>query len=137
MPILMNSGEAGLMLIDSDVLIWYMRGNPKARKVVEDLAPFPISSVSYMELIQGLRDKKEMKALREFVVNKKISILHISSEISQKAIFYMEQFSLSHNLRMADALIAATASIYGNVLLTGNSRHYLHIKEIEVKKFRP
>ena len=101
------------MLLDSDVLIWYMRGNLKAKKVIENLGPFPISSVSYMELIQGLRSNAEMKVLREFIGKKGISILHVSVDISQKAIFYMEQFSLSHNLRMADALIAATASMHG------------------------
>ena len=125
------------MLVDTDILIWYMRGNLKAKKVIENLSPFSISSVSYMELVQGLRNKKEMKALREFIINRKIPLLHISAEISQKAIFFMEQFSLSHNLRVADALIAATASIHGVILLTGNSEHYVFIKEIKVKRFQP
>lgn len=42
------------MLIDSDVLIWYMRGNENAKRIVIKSIPFKISVVSYMELVQGL-----------------------------------------------------------------------------------
>jgi predicted nucleic acid-binding protein len=126
-----------LVLVDTDVLIWYLRGNLKAKKVIDALGPFSVSSINYMELVQGARNRHDLIMLRRFVRARDIEVLHVNEEISQKALFYTESFSLSHNLRTADALIAATASAMGADLLTGNARHYDPIKEIHVKKFLP
>ena len=38
------------MIIDTDVLIWYMKGNEKAYKAIEMADSFFISVVTYMEL---------------------------------------------------------------------------------------
>ena len=125
------------MLVDTDVLIWYMRGNEKAKKIVDKGGAFYISSVNYMELLQGIRNKEELRLLRHFLTQRKIEIVHVSEDVSQKALNYMEEYSLSHNLRMADAMIAATVLILGVTLLTANSKHYLPIKGIKIKQFRP
>jgi len=53
------------MLIDTDVLIWYMRGNENAYQAIENTDTFFISVITYMELIQGLRNKKELALLRK------------------------------------------------------------------------
>lgn len=126
-----------MTLVDTDVLIWYMRGNQKAKKVIDQLGAFYISSVNYMELLQGIRNKEELRSLRHFLTQRQIQISHVSEEVSQKALNYMEEYSLSHNLRMADAMIAATALILGVTLLTANSKHYVPIKGIQIKQFRP
>ena len=125
------------MLVDTDVLIWYMRGNEKAKKIIDKVQTFYISSVNYMELLQGIRNKEELRLLRHFLTQRKIEIVHVSEDVSQKALNYMEEYSLSHNLRMADAMIAATVLILGVTLLTANSKHYLPIKGIKIKQFRP
>jgi predicted nucleic acid-binding protein len=52
------------MVIDTDVLIWYMKGNPNAYKTIENSKYFFISVVTYMELVQGMRDKNELNYLR-------------------------------------------------------------------------
>ncbi|MFC1821276.1 type II toxin-antitoxin system VapC family toxin [Thermodesulfobacteriota bacterium] len=124
-----------MFLVDSDVLIWYMRGNPKAKKIIDELWTFRISSINYMELVQGIRDKSELKALRKFIAEREIETVHLSVDISQRALYYMEQYALSHRLTMADALIAATASYTTDILLTGNHKHYRPIKEIKVQRF--
>jgi predicted nucleic acid-binding protein len=125
------------VLVDTDVLIWYMRGNEKAKKIIDKVGTFYISSVNYMELLQGIRNKEELRLLRHFLTQRKIEIVHVSEDVSQKALNYMEEYSLSHNLRMADAMIAATVLILGVGLLTANSKHYLPIKGIKIKQFRP
>ncbi len=125
------------MLVDSDVLIWYMRGNQKAKKAIDGLGSFFISTVNYMELIQGVRNREELRLLRRFIAQRQIKIVHINDEISQKALHYMEEYALSRNLRMADSFIAATTSILGITLLTSNAKHYLPIRDIQVKRFKP
>jgi len=49
------------LIIDTDVLIWYLRGNEKAKKVVEANIPFSVSAVTYIELIQGMKNKEEFR----------------------------------------------------------------------------
>jgi predicted nucleic acid-binding protein len=123
------------MLIDTDVLIWYMRGNEKAYQVIENSNSFFISVVTYMELVQGLRNKKELNNLRKALHGWNAHILYISEEISAKAMFYVEQHFLSHSVQLADALIGATAIAYGFPVLTGNDKHYKVMKDLEIKKF--
>ena len=123
------------MLIDTDVLIWYMRGNEKAYQVVENLDNFFISVVTYMELVQGLRNKKELNHLRKALHGWNAQILYLSEEISAKAMFYVEQHFLCHSMQLSDALIGATAIAYGFPILTGNDKHYKIMKDLEIKKF--
>jgi len=124
------------MLIDTDVLIWYLRGNEKAFKLIENLDNFSISVITYMELVQGMRNKKELNNLRQALHAWNARILYISEEISAKAMFAVEQHFLSYSLQLADALIGATAVVYGLSLLTGNDKHYKIMKEIQIKRFR-
>ena len=124
------------MLVDTDVLIWYLKGNENAYQVIENSSNFFISVVTYMELVQGMRNKKELNNLRKALHIWNAKILYISEEISVKAMFYVEQHFLSHSMQLADALIGATAIGYGNPVLTGNDKHYKVLKDIEIKRFR-
>ena len=124
------------MIIDTDVLIWYLRGNEKAFKTIENLESFSISVVTYMELVQGMRNKKELNNLRQALHTWNATILYITEEISAKAMFAVEQHFLSHSMEIADALIGSTAVAHGLPLLTGNDKHYKIMKGVQIKKFR-
>lgn len=124
------------MVIDTDVLIWYMKGNEKAYNTIENSAKFFISVVTYMELVQGMRNKNELNTLRKALHAWNAKILYISEEISVKAMFFVEEHYLSHSIQLADALIAATAIAYGLPILTGNDKHYKILKSLQLKKFR-
>lgn len=60
-----NLEEGGHLIIDTDVLIWYLRGNKKAASAVVNAVPFAVSIVTYMELLKGMRDKKEMRIMKK------------------------------------------------------------------------
>lgn len=125
------------MVVDTDVLIWYMRGNEKAYQLIENSNNFFISVITYMELVQGLRNKKELTQLRKALHAWKTQILYVSEEISAKAMFYVEQHFLSHSMQLADALIGTTAIAYGLPIITGNDKHYKGMKNLQIKKFVP
>ena len=125
------------MLIDTDVIIWYMRGNEKAKKLITSSIGFHISVVTYMELVQGMKNKTELLALRKAMRLWKTNIVYIDHEISSKAMFYVEQHYLSNALELADALIAATSVSTGLPLATGNYKHYKVFKELDLTRFRP
>ncbi len=125
------------MIIDTDVLIWYMKGNEKAYEIIEKSNAFFISVVTYIELVQGMRNKWELNNLRKALHGWNAQILYLSEEVSAKATFYVEQHFLSHSLQLADALIGATAIAYGYPILTANDKHYKVMKDVQIKKFRP
>lgn len=126
-----------MFVVDTDVLIWYLRGNEKAFKTIETFERFSLSVVTYMELVQGMRNKKELNIFRQVLQRWKAEIFYITEEISAKAMFAVEQHFLSHSLQLADALIGSTAVAHGIPLLTGNDKHYKMMKDVEIKKFRP
>ena len=125
------------MVVDTDVLIWYLKGNESAFKAIEEFNKFSISVVTYMELVQGMRNKKELNSLRQALKIWNTKIIYISEDISAKAMFFVEQHFLSHAIQLADALIGATAIFCGEPILTANDKHYNVLKDLQIKKFRP
>ena len=125
------------MIIDTDVLIWYLRGNNNAKKIINESIPFKISMVSYAELIQGIRDKKELKILQKYLKNWSTEIIQVNENISTRAMFLVEDFYLSHSLEFADAVIAATVLEKQEILLTANYKHYSFIPNIQINRFKP
>ncbi|MDX1604860.1 MAG: type II toxin-antitoxin system VapC family toxin [Candidatus Competibacterales bacterium] len=125
------------MLVDTDILIWNLRGNEKAAELLDGHPCFAISAVSYMELVQGLRDKTEFRALRRALRLWQTEVVAIDQAICARAVFLVEEYTLSHNMQMADALIAATALHLGATLVTANDRHYRHIDGLDIALFRP
>ncbi len=89
-----------------------------------------------MELVQGMRNKDELRALQKTLREWNVKTIFINEEVSAKALFYMEEYFLSHSMQLADSLIGATATAYGMTLITANDKHYRVIKEIEIKIFR-
>lgn len=125
------------VLIDSDVLIWFMRGHPKAVAALETAGDWYISAVSYMELIQGCRNKAELKAVQKALKSVDDGVLPVTQAISDLACTLVEKYSLSHSVHLADALIAATALHHGLPLLTANIKHFLAIEALKIKTFKP
>jgi predicted nucleic acid-binding protein len=125
------------MIVDTDVLIWYMRGNPRAAAFVSELPPFALSAVTYMELVQGMRNRGELLSLRRALHAWRSPVLPLTEAITHRAVGYVEQHFLSHSLRLADALQAATAVEHGMPLATGNAKHYRPVAELPIHPFLP
>ena len=125
------------MLGDTDVLIWNLRGNEQAAERLDDMRGFAVSAVTYMELVQGLRNKQEQQQLRRAMRYWEVELVHLHEGISARAAFLVESYALSHGMQMADVVIAATALELGITLLTANDRHYRHIDGLKIEIFRP
>jgi predicted nucleic acid-binding protein len=125
------------MLMDSDILIWLTRGHAGARAVLDKIKPWRISSVTYIELAQGCRNQQELKQVKQGLLAADTEIIPITANISSLAMSLIDEYALASGLRLADALIAATA-LEGNLtLLTANTKHFKHIKHLKVKGFDP
>ncbi len=124
-------------LIDTDVIIWYLRGNQKAYDLIHSIDEFCISSITYMELVQGMRNKDELRILQKTLRQWNVKTIYVNEEISAKALFFVEEYFLNHSMELADSMIAATASMYGMTLITANDKHYKVVKDLSMEVFRP
>lgn len=124
------------VLIDSDVLIWFARGNLQAATAINNISNGYISAISYMELLQGCRNKTELKAMHRAFKSNDHDVLPVTHIISDLACELVEHYALSHSLYLADALIAATALSHDLVLLSANDKHFSALKDLKLRVFR-
>ena len=125
------------MLIDSDVLIWLTRGHRGAAARLQTLTPWRISTVTYIELAQGCRDKAELERLKKGLTQSATEIVPLTEAIGARAAQLIDRYALSHGLQLADALIAATALEQRHTLLTANVKHFGAIDGLLIERFEP
>jgi len=71
-----------LILVDTDVLIWVTRKDPHASAFLDSFDDLAISDVTYMELIQGAKNKREAQAIDKTLKNMEVLRLPITSSMS-------------------------------------------------------
>ena len=125
------------MLVDTDVLIWHLRGYPQATRRLDQIDALMLSAVSYLEVLQGMRNKAELVAVKKMLQRRAATLLPLSEAITHRAIDLMEAITLSHGLQMGDALIAATALDHGLPVLTANVKHFGAVQGLKVEAFLP
>ncbi len=125
------------MIFDTDILIWVQRGNEKAAKLIENDKDKYLSIQSYMELLQGAKNKTQHIYVKDFVCEFGFTILPFTENIGHRALIYVEENSLSSNMRAGDAIIAATAVENNVTLLSSNVKHFKAVKELQLKSFKP
>lgn len=127
------------VIFDTDVLIWYLRGYQKARRFIEDVAHErrALSSLTFMELLQGCRNQQEGRQLKAFISENISLVIHPDEIISRRAIALLEQHAFSHGPRVVDAIIAASALETASSLATANVKHYRVVAPLNLIQFKP
>lgn len=125
------------MLIDSDVLVWLTRGHVGAAQRLHEIKPWRISVVTYIELAQGCRDKAELARLKKGLAARQTKVLQVTPAVSQHAAELVDALALSHGMRLADALIGATAVEHGLTLITANVKHFGAVGGLSIEAFLP
>jgi predicted nucleic acid-binding protein len=125
------------MLVDTDVMIWLLRGNSAAARALEVLDEITLSDVTLIELLQGAHNKDEQKKIKILVTEYTFRLVPVSERISNRAVTLVESHALPDGLRLGDAFIAATALEHALPILTANIRHFAKISGLECKRFVP
>lgn len=125
------------MIFDTDVLIRVFRGHEGAAQLVEGQDERRISLVTYAELIQSARSRKELREIKHFLNDHAFLTLPLTENIGHRASVYMEEYTLKTALSLADAVIAASAVEHHLTLCTANRKHYRAINELDLKTFQP
>lgn len=114
---------AARLLVDTDVLVDYLRDFPAAVAFVERRAEdLLVSAVSVAELFAGVREGQEWATLESFILA--FDVVPVDREIAERGGLYRREFMRSHRLGLADALVAATADAVDADLATLNTKHF-------------
>jgi predicted nucleic acid-binding protein len=114
------------VLIDSDIVIEVLRGRDQAiltqwSELADSHSPILVSPVTFAEVGAGAFPKESQMISRFFAP---LTCVVIDQKIGQLAGEYLRQYSKSHSLKIADALIAASAAQNQAALWTRNRKHY-------------
>ncbi len=111
------------MLLDTDVLIDFLRGLTEAREFIASLPrDAAVSAVTVAELHVGVREGAERQALDAMLAT--FRILPLDAETARQGGLLRRDYGKSHGVGLNDALIAATAQRNGLLLATLNIKHY-------------
>lgn len=120
-------------LLDTDVLIDYLRGHPQAVAFVSALPDIVyVSSITVAELHVGVREGPERVALADLLST--FRNLDISSEMAQQAGLLRRDYGRSHGVGLNDCLIAATALAHNLQVCTLNVKHFPSLKKAQLKQ---
>lgn len=118
------------IIVDTDVLIDFLRGNDKAITFIDKFSPHIIlSPIVIAELYAGVKGADEQSVLDNFI--SLFRVVPIDSEIAKAGGLYKRDFGKSHRVGLADAILAATADKENAELKTLNIKHYPMIKGIK------
>lgn len=118
-------------IIDTSILVDYLRGVPLAVDFLDSIELPCISVITGMEIIQGSRNKKELEINFSFLNN--FRIIEINREISKITMNLIKKYRLKYNAKILDTFIAATAINQNKKIITKNIKDFQFIKEIKIK----
>jgi predicted nucleic acid-binding protein len=119
------------VLCDTCVLVDFVNGrSEQITELKANAIQLFINPVVELELLQGARNKAELLRLEKIVMM--FYNVEMSVEVVDVARQLIKLYSLSHSLRLADALIAATALVYDLDLLTYNVKDFRFIPQLEL-----
>ncbi len=111
------------MLLDTDVMVDYLRGHPPARIWLASYAqPIALPGLVAMELLQGCRNLVDQRRLEREL--QRFTLHWPTAADCQRAFHDFAAFHLSHGIQLLDTLIAETAVGLNEPLATFNIKHY-------------
>jgi len=113
------------VLVDTNILVDLLRSYQPSLEWKETLGDsiIGISSIVWLEVIQGAQDKRSRNTASTFL--SQFEVVYITEADQKWAMKQVFQYKLSHNVDLTDALIAAPAHRLQLPLYTRNTKHFL------------
>lgn len=112
------------ILIDSDVIIWFLRGKPEIVEklsILFDSSHLFVSVITITEIFAGAK-KSELKIIDDLFTS--LGIIEINTKIAKLAGLFINEYRKNSMVETADALIASSAKINNLMFWTFNKKHY-------------
>jgi predicted nucleic acid-binding protein len=115
------------ILLDTDILVDFLRGHSKAIAFVKaNSTRVILSTIVVAELYAGVKGDSEQDVLDDFI--SLFRIVPVSVNIAKTGGLYKRDYGKSHGVGLADAILAATAEAEDAELKTLNVKHYPMLK---------
>jgi hypothetical protein len=123
-----------MVIVDTDILIWILRGRKEIIEKFKSLivkydGHVFITPVQVAEIYAGLKGNEEEK-VTAFL--RTLRTIPIDYETGRLAGEFMKKYRKSHNITIADSLVAASAKVHSFGLWTLNKKHYPMFKSDEL-----
>ncbi len=114
-----------MFLIDTDVIIWVLRGDTRYEEFLQELKDkdsLSISTVTIAEIYKNIFPSEIVKT--ESVLNE-LQTWDVTPAIAkQSGLYWQEYIKKLKNLSLTDCLIAATANVNNLTIVSLNVRHF-------------
>ncbi|MCB9267496.1 MAG: type II toxin-antitoxin system VapC family toxin [Lewinellaceae bacterium] len=121
-----------MILCDTNILIEHYRRNLSVIAELKKIGQpnIAISIVTAGELIYGALNKRELSQILKDIAH--LNLFHINQQVGDIQLQLMADYSLSHNLTLPDAFIAATALHHAIPLYSLNTKDFKYIPKLKL-----
>jgi len=121
-----------MVLCDTNIFIPAFNGRQATIDKLKEigLEEIALSVITVMELYQGMSNKTELAQMKKKI--KYYDIVEIDNATSKLAANLIENFKLSHDLQIPDAIIGATAIIHQIPFYTYNTKDFEFMPDIKL-----
>ena len=113
-------------LLDSDIIIWHLRGRKEITEMLRDLQRSGLpacSAISVLEVQLGVKTKDEEEKTNRFLES--LKVFDVNMDVAKIAVQLIRQYKAKGvTIDIPDSIIASTCISYDLILVTYNRRHY-------------
>lgn len=114
-----------MYLIDTDIVIWTIRGNEIYTNILQKLKDQSVLSISTITISEVYKNAFPSEYIRTEEVLNEYFVLDVIPTIAKQGGLYWQYYSRKlKNINILDCIIAATAREHNATLFTLNIRHY-------------
>ena len=121
-----------MYLIDTDILIWVLRGNKKYEDLLQNLKDKDSLSISTITIAEIYKNIFPSEIVKTESVLDELQTWDVIPPVAKQAGFYWQEYAKRiKNLSLMDCLIAATATVNNLTLISLNIKHF-PMKDIQI-----
>ena len=113
-------------LLDSDIIIWHLRGRKEITEMLKDLQRSGLpacSAISVLEVQLGVKTKDEEGKTNRFLDS--LKVIDVNMDIAKIAAQLIRQYKAKGvTMDITDSIIASTCILHDLILVTYNRKHY-------------
>ncbi len=112
-------------LLDTDVIIWHLRGRKDVTRALSELQAFGVPSCSALSILEVQVGVKQGGEARTDLFLGSLTVFDVTKKIAERAALSVrKQRAKGITIDLPDAIIAATCMVYRLTLVAYNKKHY-------------
>ena len=109
-----------MVFVDTSILIDYSKGALDINDIEEN--NYYINSIVQLEFLVGALNKRELRKLNKIL--KMFELIDVDQVTLDLSVELINEYALSHNMKVYDSIIASTCMVYDLPLWTHNKRDF-------------